>query len=184
MVRARGLVVLTLAAMFAFACGGSGTVPRQKARSRSIGLSDLHHRRPVDPELRKFAIDQKNAAGGINGFTVTFQGFDDCRQGSYPPTPGSRTFRDAATPSSWAHRPHNPPGKGRDPDRGPAAFHDDQPGQHQPGLTKDIAGCAITRRTFERQRQQPLPCRTTDDYQGPQWPTTRTRRSTSTTSAS
>ncbi|TMB85960.1 MAG: hypothetical protein E6J37_13900, partial [Chloroflexi bacterium] len=83
MVRARGLVVLTLAVFVAFACGGS-TGGGSKGTIK-IG-SDL----PVctvggqaTQNGVKFAIDQKNAAGGVEGFTITFQGFDDCRQAAY-----------------------------------------------------------------------------------------------------
>src|SRR5260370_9735464 len=31
----------------------------------------------------KFAIDQKNSAGGVNGYTIAYQSFEDCRQAAY-----------------------------------------------------------------------------------------------------
>ncbi len=84
MVRARGLVVLTAATLVAFACGGTGTGTTSKGTIK-IG-SDL----PVctvggqaTQNGVQFAIQQKNAAGGVEGYTIQFQGFDDCRQGAY-----------------------------------------------------------------------------------------------------
>src|SRR2546423_1043847 len=85
MVRARGLVVLSMALMVAFACGGGGGGTSGSKGTIKIG-SDL----PVcttggqsTANGVKFAVDQKNAAGGVNGYTFSYQSFDDCRQGSY-----------------------------------------------------------------------------------------------------
>ena len=71
--------------MVAFACGGSSGGGTTSKGTIKIG-SDL----PVcttggqsTANGVKFAIDQKNAAGGINGFTIAYQSFDDCRQGAY-----------------------------------------------------------------------------------------------------
>src|SRR3989442_9571934 len=84
MVRARGLIVLTTAALVAFACGGTTGGGGAKGTIK-IG-SDL----PVctvggqaTQNGVQFAIKQKNDAGGVEGFTIEFQGFDDCRQASY-----------------------------------------------------------------------------------------------------
>jgi branched-chain amino acid transport system substrate-binding protein len=85
MVRARGLVVLTTLAVFvAAACGGSSG-PAGSKGTLKIG-SDLPTCTVGGQATQngvKFAVDQKNAAGGIEGFTITFQGFDDCRQAKY-----------------------------------------------------------------------------------------------------
>src|SRR5947209_6726347 len=85
MVRARGLVVLTLATFVAFACGGTTGGGGASKGTIKIG-SDL----PVcttggqsTANGGKFAVDQKNAAGGVEGYTIAFQSFDDCRQGAY-----------------------------------------------------------------------------------------------------
>src|SRR5439155_20222500 len=85
MVRARGLVVLSMALMVAFACGGGGGGTGGNKGTIKIG-SDL----PVcttggqsTANGVKFAVDQKNAAGGLNGYTFSYQSFDDCRQGAY-----------------------------------------------------------------------------------------------------
>ncbi len=84
MVRARGLGVLIVAAFVAFACGGGGGGTGSKGTIK-IG-SDL----PVcstggqsTANGVKFAVDQKNAAGGVNGYTISYQSFDDCRQAAY-----------------------------------------------------------------------------------------------------
>ena len=84
MVRARGLLVLSVALMVAFACGGSSGGGGSKGTIK-IG-SDL----PVcttggqsTANGVKFAVDQKNNAGGVNGYTIAYQSFDDCRQGAY-----------------------------------------------------------------------------------------------------
>src|ERR1700674_4266902 len=86
MVRARGLVVLTLVTFVAFACGGGSS----GGGSTSKGTIKIGTDLPVcttggqaTQNGVQFAINQKNAAGGVNGFTIQFQGFDDCRQGAY-----------------------------------------------------------------------------------------------------
>src|SRR5205807_2519126 len=90
MVRARGLIVLTTATLIAFACGGTTGGGGASKGTIKIG-SDL----PVcttggqsTANGVKFAVDQKNAAGGVNGYTISFQSFDDCRQGAYDAAAG------------------------------------------------------------------------------------------------
>src|SRR5438105_6146543 len=83
MVRARGLLVLLSAALVVFACGpstGSGTKGTIKIGSdfpvcTSGGQSTANG--------VQFAVNQKNAAGGVNGYQIAYKSFDDCRQGSY-----------------------------------------------------------------------------------------------------
>src|SRR5262249_39149830 len=86
MVRARGLVVLAVATLVAVACGGSSGGGTNKGTIK-IG-SDF----PVctvggqsTANGVKFAVDTKNSAGGVEGFTIAYTSFDDCRQGSYKP---------------------------------------------------------------------------------------------------
>jgi branched-chain amino acid transport system substrate-binding protein len=84
MVRARGLIVLTAATLVAFACGGGGGGGATKGTIK-IG-SDLPTCTQGGQATQngvEFAIKQKNAAGGVEGYTIQFQGFDDCRQGKY-----------------------------------------------------------------------------------------------------
>src|SRR5256885_12229327 len=84
MVRSRGLLVLLSAALVAFACGPSSTGGGSKGTIK-IG-SDF----PVctsggqsTANGVQFAVNQKNAAGGVNGYQIAYKSFDDCRQGSY-----------------------------------------------------------------------------------------------------
>jgi branched-chain amino acid transport system substrate-binding protein len=74
-----------MALMVAFACGGSSGGGGGSKGTIKIG-SDL----PVcsaggqsTANGVKFAVDQKNAAGGVNGYTISYQSFDDCVQGAY-----------------------------------------------------------------------------------------------------
>src|SRR5260370_22319480 len=85
MVGGRGLVILTLAAVVGVACGGGGGGGTASKGTIKIG-SDL----PVCSiggqavaNGIKFAVDTKNAAGGVNGYTISYQSFDDCRQAAY-----------------------------------------------------------------------------------------------------
>src|SRR5256885_8610380 len=91
MVRARGLIVLTTAVLVAVACGGSTGGGGNKGTIK-IG-SDL----PVctiggqaTANGVKFAIQQK---GTVEGFTITYQSFDDCRQGAYNADAGVANVR-------------------------------------------------------------------------------------------
>jgi branched-chain amino acid transport system substrate-binding protein len=73
-----------LAALLAFACAGSTGTGTSKGTIK-IG-SDLPTCTVGGQATQngvEFAIKQKNAAGGVEGFTIAFQGFDDCRQGKY-----------------------------------------------------------------------------------------------------
>jgi branched-chain amino acid transport system substrate-binding protein len=90
MVRARGLGVLIAATFVAFACGGSGGGSTTSKGTIKIG-SDL----PVcsaggqsTANGIQFAVNQKNAAGGVNGYTISYQSFDDCRQAAYSAAAG------------------------------------------------------------------------------------------------
>src|SRR2546427_8784350 len=81
MVRARGLVVLTLATFVAFACGGGGGGGGASKGTIKIG-SDLPGCTTGGQSTAdgiKFAIDQKNAAGGVERVTIADQSLDDCR---------------------------------------------------------------------------------------------------------
>lgn len=172
MVRARGLVVLTLAAMFAFACGGSGTGNTAKGTIK-IGsdfpictTGGLSTQNGV-----KFAIDQKNAAGGINGFTVTFQGFDDCRQGSYSADAGVENVQTMLGDPKFLGMigPYNSAvAKAEIPIAAPQHFTMISPANTNPCLTKDIAGCAYHPQDLRSgNANNYFRVVTTDDYQGP-----------------
>ena len=95
MVRARGLVVLTVATLVAFACGNSGgggggskgeidiasDLPTSGADSSS-GLPTQYG--------AAFAVEQ---AGSVKGFTLKFVPFDDAVNGKHDPTKGAQNVQ-------------------------------------------------------------------------------------------
>ena len=172
MVRARGLVVLTLAMFVAFACGGSSTGGTAKGTIK-IG-SDL----PVcttggqaTQNGVKFAIDQKNAAGGVNGYQIAFQGFDDCRQGAYSADAGVENVQTMLGDKTFAGMigPYNSAvAKAEIPIAAPQHFTMISPANTNPCLTKDIAGCAYHPQDLRAGNPNNyFRVVTTDDYQGP-----------------
>src|SRR5213593_3445881 len=92
MVRARGLVVLTVATMVAFACGGGGGGGGANKGTIKIGTDfptcTVGGKAPENGV--KFAIDQKKT---VEDFTIQFQGFDDCRQDAYSADAGVANVR-------------------------------------------------------------------------------------------
>src|SRR5206468_4054802 len=147
MVRARGLVVLTVATMVAFACGGGGGGGGANKGTIKIG-SDL----PVcttggqsTANGIKFAVDQKNKAGGVEGFTIAYQSFDDCRQGAYNADAGVANVRQMLDDSKYLGMvgPYNSAvAKAEIPIAAPKNFVMVSPSNTNPCLTKDIAGCS------------------------------------------
>jgi ABC-type branched-subunit amino acid transport system substrate-binding protein len=119
----------------------------------------------------KFAVDQKNKAGGVEGFTIAYTSFDDCRQGAYNADAGVANVRQMLDDSKYLGMvgPYNSAvAKAEIPIAAPKNFVMVSPSNTNPCLTKDIAGCSY----------HPLDLRagnpnnywrvvTTDDYQGP-----------------
>src|SRR5256714_15650907 len=146
MVRSRGLLVLLSAALVAFACGPSSTGGGSKGTIK-IG-SDL----PVcttggqsTANGVKFAVDQKNAAGGVEGYTIAFQSFDDCRQGAYNADAGVDNGGKALDDNAYLGMvwPYNSAvSKAEIPIAAPKSFVMASPSNTNPSLTKDIAGCS------------------------------------------
>lgn len=177
MVRARGLIVLSIGLLVAFACGGGGGGGGTSKGTIKIG-SDL----PVcttggqsTANGVKFAVDQKNASGGVNGYTIVYQGFDDCRQGAYSADAGVENVQSMLGDPKFLGMigPYNSAvAKAEIPIAAPQHFVMISPSNTNPCLTKE--------------QQPPLPpCSyhaadlrngnannywrvvTTDDYQGP-----------------
>jgi branched-chain amino acid transport system substrate-binding protein len=176
MVRARGLVVLTMATLVAFACGSSSGPSGSKGTIK-IG-SDL----PVctsggqsTANGIKFAVDQKNAAGGVNGFTIEYHSFDDCRQGSYNADAGVENVQTMLGDPKYLGMigPYNSAvAKAEIPIAAPQHFTMISPANTNPCLTKETQAPVppCTYHAADLRAGNPnnyWRVVTTDDYQGP-----------------
>src|SRR5438034_1354360 len=173
MVRARGLVVLTVATMVAFACGGGGGGGGANKGTSKIG-SDL----PVcttggqsTANGIKFAVQQKNKAGGVEGFQIEYTSFDDCRQGAYNADAGVANVRQMLDDNKFLGMvgPYNSAvAKAEIPIGAPKNFVMVSPANTNPCLTKDIAGCTYHPQDLRGGNPNNYwRVVTTDDYQGP-----------------
>ena len=173
MVRARGLIVLTAATLVAFACGGGGGGGGTNKGTIKIG-SDLPVCTVGGQAVSngvKFAINQKNSAGGVEGFTIAYQSFDDCRQGAYNADAGVANVRQMLDDSKYLGMigPYNSAvAKAEIPIAAPKSFVMVSPSNTNPCLTKDIAGCAYHPQDLRAGNPNNYwRVVTTDDYQGP-----------------
>jgi branched-chain amino acid transport system substrate-binding protein len=165
-----------MAALVAFACGSSSGPSGSKGTIK-IG-SDL----PVcttggqsTANGVKFAVDQKNAAGGINGFTLAYTSFDDCRQGSYNADAGVENVQNMLGDPKFLGMigPYNSAvAKAEIPIAAPQHFVMISPSNTNPCLTKEVAPpqapCtyhAADLRAGNANNYWRVV--TTDDYQGP-----------------
>ncbi len=173
MVRARGLVVLTTAAFVAFACGGTSGGGTGSKGTIKIG-SDL----PVctvggqaTQNGVQFAIQQRNAAGGVEGYTIQFQGFDDCRQGAYSADAGVENVQKMLGDSKFLGMigPYNSAvAKAEIPISAPQHFTMISPSNTNPCLTKDLPTCSYHPQDLRAGNANNYwRVVTTDDYQGP-----------------
>ena len=173
MVRARGLTVLIVATVVALACGSSSSGGSTNKGTIKIG-SDL----PVcttggqsTANGVKFAVDQKNAAGGVQGFTIQYQSFDDCRQGAYNADAGVANVRQMLDDNAFMGMvgPYNSAvAKAEIPIAAPKNFVMISPANTNPCLTKDIAGCSYHPQDLRAGNPNNYwRVVTTDDYQGP-----------------
>jgi len=171
------MMVTAIAAALAVACGTSSGGGSGSKGTIKIG-SDL----PVCTSAGqttgngvKFAVDQRNAAGGVNGYTIAYQSFDDCRQGAYSADAGVENVQTMLGDNKFLGMigPYNSAvAKAEIPISSPQHFTMISPSNTNPCLTKEV--------------QAPLPaCSyhaadlrngnannywrvvTTDDYQGP-----------------
>jgi branched-chain amino acid transport system substrate-binding protein len=173
MVRARGLAVLISATFVAFACGGTTTTTTGSKGTIKIG-SDL----PVctaggqaTQNGVKFAVDQKNAAGGVEGYTIQFQGFDDCRQAAYSADAGVENVQKMLGDSKFLGMigPYNSAvAKAEIPIAEPQHFVMISPSNTNPCLTKDLPSCSYHPQDLRKGNANSyFRVVTTDDYQGP-----------------
>lgn len=170
MVRARGLIVLTAATLVAFACGGT-TGPGGSKGTIKIG-SDLPTCTvggKATENGAKFAVDQKKT---VEGFTIQFQGFDDCRQGAYNADAGVDNVRKMIDQGFLGMvGPYNSAvAKAEIPIGAPKNFVMISPANTNPCLTKDIPSCSTAYHPQDLRAGNPnnyWRVVTTDDYQGP-----------------
>src|SRR5438067_9811205 len=177
MVRARGLIVLTVATLIAFACGGTTGGGGASKGTIKIG-SDL----PVctvggqsTANGVKFAVDQKNSSGGVNGFTIAYQSFDDCRQAAYSADAGVENVQSMLGDSKFLGMigPYNSAvAKAEIPIAAPAHFVMISPSNTNPCLTKEVPApqAPCTYHAADLRGGNPnnyWRVVTTDDYQGP-----------------
>jgi len=168
--------VLSVAPFVAFACGGTtgGTGPKGTIK---IG-SDL----PVcttggqsTANGVKFAVDQKNAAGGVNGYTISYQSFDDCRQAAYSADAGVENVQSMLGDAKFLGMigPYNSAvAKAEIPISAPQHFTMVSPSNTNPCLTKEqlppLPACsyhAADLRSGNANNYWRVV--TTDDFQGP-----------------
>jgi branched-chain amino acid transport system substrate-binding protein len=176
MVRARGLLVLVTAAVVAFACGPSSGGTTNKGTIK-IG-SDL----PVcttggqsTANGVQFAVNQRNAAGGVNGFTISYQSFDDCVQAAYDPAKGVENVQTMLGDSKFLGMigPYNSAvAKAEIPIAAPQHFTMISPSNTNPCLTKEVpppqAPCSYHATDLRAGNPNNYwRVVTTDDYQGP-----------------
>jgi branched-chain amino acid transport system substrate-binding protein len=173
MVRARGLGVLIVATFVAFACGGGGGGSTGSKGTIKIG-SDL----PVctvggqsTANGVKFAVDQKNASGGVNGYTIQYQSFDDCRQAAYSADAGVENVQSMLGDPKFLGMigPYNSAvAKAEIPIAAPAHFTMISPSNTNPCLTKDLSSCSYHPADLRKgNANNYFRVVTTDDYQGP-----------------
>jgi branched-chain amino acid transport system substrate-binding protein len=176
MVRSRGLLVLLSAALVAFACGPSSTGNGNKGTIK-IG-SDL----PVctaggqsTANGVQFAVSQKNASGGVNGYSIQYQSFDDCRQAAYNADAGVENVQTMLGDSKFLGMigPYNSAvAKAQIPISAPAHFVMISPSNTNPCLTKEVQAplAPCTYHAADLRAGNPnnyWRVVTTDDYQGP-----------------
>ncbi len=173
MAQTRKVVIVVLASVVAIACGGGGSSGGASKGTIKIG-SDL----PIctsggltTQNGAKFAVDQKNAAGGVEGYTIAFQGFDDCRQGAYNADAGVANVRAMLDDPKFLGMigPFNSAvAKAEIPIAAPKHFLMISPSNTNPCLTKDIAGCTYHPQALRAGNPNNYwRVVTTDDYQGP-----------------
>jgi branched-chain amino acid transport system substrate-binding protein len=178
MVRVRAFVILAMAALAVVACGAStGGGGGGSKGTIKIG-SDL----PVcttggqsTANGVKFAVDQKNTAGGVNGYTIVYQSFDDCRQGAYSADAGVENVQTMLGDSKFLGMigPFNSAvAKAEIPIASPQHFTMISPSNTNPCLTKEqlppLPPCSYHPADLRNGNPNNYwRVVTTDDYQGP-----------------
>jgi branched-chain amino acid transport system substrate-binding protein len=167
-----------MALMVAFACGGSSSGGGSGSKGTIKIGSDL----PVctsggqsTANGVKFAVDQKNAAGGVNGYTISYQSFDDCVQGAYSADAGVQNVQTMLGDPKFLGMigPYNSAvAKAEIPIAAPQHFTMISPSNTNPCLTKEVSppipACTYHAADLRNGNANNYwRVVTTDDYQGP-----------------
>jgi branched-chain amino acid transport system substrate-binding protein len=173
MVRARGLVVLTLAVFVAFACGGTSGGTGSNKGTISIGVDLPESGAAASGGLStlngvKFAVQQ---AGSLSGWTLTVENRDDAVQGAYNEAKGVQNVQDLIANSHVVSMigPYNSAvAKAEIPITNPVGLTMISPSNTNPCLTKDIAGCSYHPQDLRKGKPNNyFRVVATDDLQGP-----------------
>ena len=165
------------AAVVAFACGGGGGGGGSANKGTIKIGSDL----PVcttggqsTANGVQFAVNQRNAAGGVNGYTISYQSFDDCVQAKYDPAKGVENVQTMIGDPKFLGMvgPYNSAvAKAEIPIAAPAHFTMISPSNTNPCLTKGTTpAIKCDYNPADLRQGNPNPywrVVTTDDYQGP-----------------
>src|SRR5712691_2385860 len=119
----------------------------------------------------RFALQQIQSAGGIRGFTLQYEGFDNCRQGDFSPDAGTANVRRMLADASFLGMvgPYNS-GVALDeiPLAAPQHFTMVSPSNTNPCLTKNLVICPVHPQKLRGGNPNNyFRVATTDDNQGP-----------------
>ena len=164
--------------MVAFACGGNSSGGGGGTKGTIKIGSDL----PVcttggqsTANGVKFAVDQVNSNGGINGYNFSYQSFDDCVQGAYSADAGVQNVQSMLGDSKFLGMigPYNSAvAKAEIPIAAPQHFVMISPSNTNPCLTKEqkppLPACSYHAADLRNGNPNNYwRVVTTDDYQGP-----------------
>ena len=173
MVRARGLIVLTLAVFVAAACGPSTTPGTSNKGTISIGVDLPESGAAASGGLStlngvKWAVQK---AGTLSGWTLTVENRDDAVQGSYNEAKGVQNVQDLIANNHVVSMigPYNSAvAKAEIPITNPVGLTMISPSNTNPCLTKDLATCSYHPQDLRKGKPNNyFRVVATDDLQGP-----------------
>jgi branched-chain amino acid transport system substrate-binding protein len=159
-----------MALVVAFACGGGGGGGSKGTIKIGSDLPVCTVGGQATQNGVQFAVTQKNASGGVGGYTFQFQGFDDCRQGSYSTDAGVENVQTMLGDPKFLGMvgPYNSAvAKAEIPISNPKHFTMISPSNTNPCLTKDLSTCSYHPQDLRTTANNYWRVVTTDDNQGP-----------------